>query len=104
MFGFEIREEWEAEVARLLSTLTWPLAGRGRNGEWILLSCPGEGNLFTTLQGEVRPVQAGCGADVQVLTWASCCPASMGTCRSSSQSILFPRRRMTTPSGPDSCV
>lgn len=53
MFGFEIREEWEAEVARLLSTLTWPLAGRGRNGEWILLSCPGEGNLFTTLQSRL---------------------------------------------------
>lgn len=39
-----------------------------------------------------------------MLTWASCCPAWVDTCRSSSQSILFPRRRTTTPSDPESCT
>lgn len=65
---------------------------------------PRSGWPFTTLQGGDCPVQAGGGADAQVLTWASCCPASVDTCRSSSQSILFPRRRTTTPSDPESCT
>lgn len=48
---------------------------------------------------EIRSAsQAGGGADAQLLTWASCCPASVDTCRSSSQSILFPKRRIATSS------
>lgn len=66
--------------------------------------CPCQGDLFTTLQGGICPVQAAEGANAQVLTWASCCPASVDTCRSLSQSTLFPRRRMTTPSDPESCT
>lgn len=42
--------------------------------------------------------------DVQLLTWASCCPASVDTCRYSSQSVLFPKRRMTTSSDSASCT
>lgn len=55
-------------------------------------------------RGRICPVQAAEGANAQILTWASCSPASVDTCRSSSQSTLFPRRRMTTPSDPESCT
>jgi hypothetical protein len=67
-------------------------------------SCGSAGLLPAWEVDVVRLVATVPGAGAGLLTWASCRPASVGTCRSSSQSILFPRRRMTAPSAPASCA
>lgn len=54
--------------------------------------------------GRHRMCRKCCFYDVPVLTWASLLPASVGTCLSSSQSVLFPSRTMATPSTPASCT
>lgn len=90
---------------RVGGRLSWSTLTLGPRQEWagVVFSHTGQVDPCPPIAGGCLPSPGGETVTSWVLTWASCRPASVGTCRCSSQSILLPRRRMTAWPRPASC-